>query len=349
MSKGDPQKPPRPWADMWSTHRALGGSLLTLLMGEEAAAQLLMAMLDKSNEARAWWGIMWSLPPNSEARKAAFTLGQAALLIERWRSCVTMVLFRPDDGFPICEGWMIGPDDGKTPLQTSEENARALPAALAIGHAAEALLRIAAWYIDDARGEAHGRTLGVEPSIPPHERVYERERGASGIAIGGRVYSAVNGHHIARAALADHFEHRRGSIKGSPTELAQRFTETAIASLPDGPWVMTSVDVSRFLDMILEELFCMCDVPGGVGPICDKCGKRCRGSRGRSFPEKLPGAWQRATHRTRGGDLEIRERADGRFDLRAVGKEPLGWPMPDQVAERGVDAAYVRAEIMVLP
>jgi len=26
--------------------------------------------------------------------------------------------FRPDDGFPICRGYMVGPDDGSTPLET---------------------------------------------------------------------------------------------------------------------------------------------------------------------------------------------------------------------------------------
>lgn len=29
---------------------------------------------------------------------------------------ITSVPFRPDDGFPVCEGFMVGKDDGKTPL-----------------------------------------------------------------------------------------------------------------------------------------------------------------------------------------------------------------------------------------
>ncbi|MEA5670522.1 hypothetical protein VA602_04140 [Pseudomonas sp. MH2] len=31
---------------------------------------------------------------------------------------VVGVDFRPDDGFPICRGYMVGPDDGSTPLET---------------------------------------------------------------------------------------------------------------------------------------------------------------------------------------------------------------------------------------
>jgi len=33
------------------------------------------------------------------------------------------VAFRPDDGWPICTGYMVGPDDGKTGLQTTAANA----------------------------------------------------------------------------------------------------------------------------------------------------------------------------------------------------------------------------------
>jgi hypothetical protein len=31
--------------------------------------------------------------------------------------------FRPDDGFPICRGYMVGPDDGTTPLETHASKA----------------------------------------------------------------------------------------------------------------------------------------------------------------------------------------------------------------------------------
>lgn len=33
------------------------------------------------------------------------------------------VAFRPDDGFPICTGYMVGPDDGKSPLETHASKA----------------------------------------------------------------------------------------------------------------------------------------------------------------------------------------------------------------------------------
>ncbi|MGY2258173.1 hypothetical protein [Pseudomonas sp. SDO55104_S430] len=33
------------------------------------------------------------------------------------------VAFRPDDGWPICTGYMVGPDDGKSPLQTTAAKA----------------------------------------------------------------------------------------------------------------------------------------------------------------------------------------------------------------------------------
>jgi hypothetical protein len=33
------------------------------------------------------------------------------------------VAFRPDDGWPICTGYMVGPDDGKTRLQTTAAKA----------------------------------------------------------------------------------------------------------------------------------------------------------------------------------------------------------------------------------
>ena len=33
------------------------------------------------------------------------------------------VAFRPDDGWPICTGYMVGPDDGKTALQTTATKA----------------------------------------------------------------------------------------------------------------------------------------------------------------------------------------------------------------------------------
>jgi len=48
------------------------------------------------------------------------------------------------------------------------------------------------------------------------------------------------------------------------------------------------------------------------------------------------GQWCRATHTTRGGDWDVREAADGTFDIRERGEH--------QHSELGVSAAYVRAE-----
>ena len=36
---------------------------------------------------------------------------------------VVGVDFRPDDGFPMCRGYMVGPDDGKSPLETHASKA----------------------------------------------------------------------------------------------------------------------------------------------------------------------------------------------------------------------------------
>lgn len=244
-------KPPRPWTAMLAAWSALLGELCSLLPAPDADAGRRIytqgdgsgLMLERSLiglHLRTWrW--MWSLTPCSEARKAAHTLGHAALLIERWRSCITRVPFIP------CDGYMVGPDDGKTTLQPTVERARALPEAQAIGHTAESLLRIAAWHIDDLPG-------APAPSIPPHERVY----GAGPLppdnflpispAWGAQI-EAGDREAIARAIVADHFSVPRPSVNGSPMALAEAFAETAIASLPDGPWTMTSQDVSRFLRM----------------------------------------------------------------------------------------------------
>jgi len=36
---------------------------------------------------------------------------------------VTEVLFRPDDGWPLCYGYMVGPDDGKSILHPTPQEA----------------------------------------------------------------------------------------------------------------------------------------------------------------------------------------------------------------------------------
>ena len=38
---------------------------------------------------------------------------------------VTCVQFRPDDGFPLCDGYKVGPDDGISTLYPTPEEARA--------------------------------------------------------------------------------------------------------------------------------------------------------------------------------------------------------------------------------
>jgi hypothetical protein len=38
---------------------------------------------------------------------------------------VTAVEFRPDDGYPLCWGYMVGEDDGKSALYTTPEKALA--------------------------------------------------------------------------------------------------------------------------------------------------------------------------------------------------------------------------------
>lgn len=220
-------KPPRQWTAMLETWGALLGALETIAASRMPLIGALPAHL-------AVWRWMWSLPPCSEARKAAFTLGAAALMIERWRSVQA----------------------AHGPLEPSPEDA-------AVGQRAESLLRIAAWHSDDARGEAHARTLGREPTIPPHERVYERDADGRFLichtqvpVTGGCSWTSGEGHvETARAILLDHFAIRANVGRGLLGEGgATRFAETAIVSLPDGPWVMTSRDVSRFLDMILEDL-----------------------------------------------------------------------------------------------
>lgn len=267
---------PRTWAAMLDAWGALLGTLCSVLDGDQGRAlrhderllkQHAQGVLPEAStitplHLRVWrW--MWSLPPRSETRKAAFTLGHAALWIERWRTCVTKVPFRPDDGFPICDGYMVGPDDGKTGLQVSDEKARALPEGQAIGQRAEALLRILAWHVDDAKGEAaalryHGKQA---PEIPAWERMYERDTEGRFLIChtptpltGGCSWSGLVAHNeTGRAILDDHQIAHRHPLDGLGEATRRRFAETAIASLPDGPWTMTSIDVARFADAILED------------------------------------------------------------------------------------------------
>ncbi len=137
---------------------------------------------------------------------------------------------------------------------------------ISIGQRAEALLRIAAWHVDDARGEAHARTLGHEPTIPPHERVYERDADGRFLIChtmtpltGGCSWTSAEGREETARAILD--DHKLSTFLGGQilkyrcdrAAMDKSFAALAIASLPDGPWTMTSRDVERFLELILEE------------------------------------------------------------------------------------------------
>lgn len=192
---------------------------------------------------RAWrW--MWSLPPCSEARKAAFTLGHAALLIDLYR--------RNREGIAQARTDLAG-----------EELAISMAERLGIerGRAAERELRIAAWHIDDARGERAAIDLhgALAPTIPPHERVYQRGTGLDDrLLLDGRK-TIVSVHAKPEVLARAIFVNRTlaGPVAFSKHleagEAIEHLTSTAIASLPDGPWVMTSLDVERFLNTVLEE------------------------------------------------------------------------------------------------
>lgn len=252
------RRAPRPWGDLvcvWATlmHKlaAIVGAPPEELDGNWLAAR------DGQAVALTTWRWMWSLPPCSEARKAAFTAGAAAQATERLRKATD-----------------VSEDDDRGPC-----GARPEPS----GHRAEQLLRILAWHVDDAKGEAAALRFhkAAAPTIPPHERVYERQ--PSGLAIVAVHVVAtglpVSAEILARAILADHRAHRPDDRKrinqliarenitvdeASATARAfeQSFNELCIASLPDGPWVMTSQDVGRFLDLILEER-----APAGERPV----------------------------------------------------------------------------------
>lgn len=225
--------PPRSWQAMLVTWWVLlaAGQEVTGLGRIKEVSLFANGEVSLSHQV---WHEMWSLPPCSEARKAAFTLGAAAWLIERWRVACSEPY--EDRAYPA-------------PLTRAALHR-------AVGQLAESFLRKAAWHIDDARGEAHARTLGHEPTIPPHERIYcaggplEPDHGRiSFITLAGRERGDV-----ARRILSDHFERPRPSVKTAGAwMLGDHFEKLAIASLPDRPWVMTTGDVGRFLDLILGE------------------------------------------------------------------------------------------------
>lgn len=249
-------KPPRPWLAMIDAWGAMLGTLCSFLSEAHAdqgrhiwALWVARTAASAPNLSRLTWTWMWSLRPCSMARKAAFTLGHAALLIERWRSASEAPAL----------GTLAVPFDARSD----------------IGQRAESELNFLAWQIDDARGERAGQALHGAPasSIPPHERVY-----SAGMALppshGGIHFPLATIGNVARAILVDRLAQWRGQkayTQRCTEAMTQAFAETAIASLPDGPWLMTSEDVGRFLDMILEGAR---DIFGRTGDKCDT--HRCR-------------------------------------------------------------------------
>lgn len=237
--------PPRPWAAMLNTWNDLLESLVALLTPKGEIGPLVAVAGGKGFGGAEGlrlqvWRWMWSLPLCSEARKAAFTLGHAAYEIERWRVHLA-----------------AGADEFKRNghLRSQIDDT--------IGQHAEALLRIAKWHIErDARGEADGQRLhgAPAPSISPHERVYTGDVESYTRAVrpnGSAIYFPEEHGQALAEAIVDDWLHVREALRGDTLALyprhVQAFAETAIASLPVGPWVMTSEDVSRFLDMILED------------------------------------------------------------------------------------------------
>lgn len=74
---------------------------------------------DRPEAARAIRFLLDALEDEGLAvdRESGRVLGWAAVPM------VTRVPFRPDDGFPICDGYMVGLDDGKTVLCSTPEEA----------------------------------------------------------------------------------------------------------------------------------------------------------------------------------------------------------------------------------
>lgn len=211
---------PRTWTAMLDVWSATLASLCAVLGIADPIDPLTRQGLDLHLAAWRW---MWTLPPCSEGRKAAFTLGAAARLIERWSGTREL-------------------GEALSPLPGDELD----------GTRAESLLRMAAWHVDDARGEQHARTMGHKPFIPAHEAVYSAG-GYEDKHDGINFTAPADGKRGALMILHHHLARRQGPKIEATDTLLQIFADLAIATLPDGPWVMTTRDVDRFLELILED------------------------------------------------------------------------------------------------
>lgn len=207
-----PGAAPRRWDMMLVTWTELCFALATIvgLVPISEVAFIVSAAEDKFDLHLRAWRWMWALQPCSEARKAAFTLGMAAWLIDRWRR--------------ECMHQRLGVID------------------IRLGQRAESALRIMRWHLGDARGEQASIRSGEPPTIPSWERVWTSGDGMVQDIIEEDLSKKEGGRLVALGA------------EETWPKLIADFKETAIASLPDGPWVMTTRDVERFLEMLRERL-----------------------------------------------------------------------------------------------
>lgn len=249
-----PKTPPGPWSAMLDTWSALLVSLCAVLGPSSPLQERGGEPLARLAPVPRWmrvWEMMWSLPPCSEARKAAFTLGAAAMMIERWR--VACLARARDEQERYANREHVEADP------TAEAFTARLEAHLAIGQRAESLLRIAAWHIEDAKIEASSPAR--RPGIPQHVRIYAHSQFVDPERGGVNFCGVMNDSDRRRVTLAmlDDFVRQaseRKTLKPSDDALialAPALVETLGASLPAGPWIVTSQDVWRFLAELLVD------------------------------------------------------------------------------------------------